>query len=110
MENRPCFGIDCGGSSQNNQDFYDNQIFPTEVDNIKEFMDNSYSTNLNGYSNGYNSLDDIEREANGKINIHKINYNGSISNQIAMNNACKNGNIIIIFNSYQGIKILILIT
>lgn len=58
------------------------------MDNIKEFMDNSYSTNLNGYNNRYNPLEAIEAEANGKINIHKINYNGN--NQSGMRVGCKN--------------------
>ena len=53
-------------------------------------MDNSYSTNLNGYNSGYNPLDAIEAEANGKINIHKINYNRNSNNPSGMRDRCKN--------------------
>jgi hypothetical protein len=42
-------------------------------------MDDTYTTNLNGFNSGgdYNTLDSIENEAEGQINIHKIRYNNN---------------------------------
>jgi hypothetical protein len=42
-------------------------------------MDDTFTTNLNGFNSypsgsEYNTLDSIENEAEGKINIHKIRY------------------------------------
>ena len=80
VENRPCIGLGCPGSSPENLSFYSDKIFPVEVENIKEYMDDTFTTNLNGFNSNpsgsdYNTLDSIENDDYGKINIHKIRYN-----------------------------------
>lgn len=68
--------MNCPIISPENMGFYDDKIFPNEVENIKDYMDDTFTTNLNGgYGSDYNSLDSIENEADGKINLHKIRYN-----------------------------------
>jgi expansin (peptidoglycan-binding protein) len=73
--------------------FYSDKIFPVEVENIKEYMDDTYTTNINGGMNSdYNTLDNIENEADGKINIQKIRYSNGANRrgiQNRMRGGCK---------------------
>jgi hypothetical protein len=56
--------------------FYPDKVFPEEVDNIKEYMRGSFTTNVNGFvdENG-NPFSRMERESHGLINLQPLrNY------------------------------------
>jgi hypothetical protein len=43
--------------------FYSDKVFPEEVDSIKDFMNDAFSTNVNGYRGQYgNSLSRMQSE------------------------------------------------
>jgi hypothetical protein len=50
VENRPCGGIGCNMNPSVNGDmfgFYPDKVFPEEVDNIKDYMRDNFTTNMN---------------------------------------------------------------
>lgn len=56
-------------------DYFNEKIFPEEVDNIKSYMTDTFTTNINGFS------DDISLNSFGDQDIAKFNrgesyYNG----------------------------------
>lgn len=62
---------------------YPDKVFPEEVDNIKEFMSDTFSTNVNGYPMNMNqgmndmstqgsSMEEIEKEISGQINVQPM--------------------------------------
>jgi hypothetical protein len=80
VENRPCGGIGCNMNP--NQDmfgFYPDKVFPEEVDNIKDYMRDNFSTNMNPYSQENSSSDSgsplIDRDTDGLIKVQPIQDN-----------------------------------
>lgn len=79
VDNQPCGGVGCAPPSEVTFNYFPDKVFPEEVDNIKDFMTDAFSTNVNGFVT--NMEDNYERESVGKINVKPMsnyeNLNGS---------------------------------
>jgi hypothetical protein len=54
VDRRPCIGVNC--PMMNGAPFFPDKVFPEEVDNIKEYMKDTFTTNVNGFSLGNNGF------------------------------------------------------
>jgi hypothetical protein len=80
VENRPCGGMGCSTSSSNPDLFgYPDKVFPEEVENIKDFMRDAFTTNLNGYTDEDGNTPNIDRETDGIIRVQPISDDYSSS-------------------------------
>jgi hypothetical protein len=61
--------------NEQRMDFFNEKVFPVEVDNIKSYMTDTFTTNVNGFTDrlGLNSLEDDELV---KFNRGEAYYNG----------------------------------
>lgn len=58
VDNRPCLRLPCNNQNSNQPgqfSFYQDKVFPEEVENIKEYMRDNFTTNVNGYSGRNNN-------------------------------------------------------